>query len=224
MVLSPGLTPAGALMIPRRLEGMSEDQKQSLRQLEISPRTLAIWERIAVRIEQHGGAAIAVDYGEEGPLGDTLLAIKDHKFCDVLTDPGSADISAYVDFGAMRRVIENREPSPGALYGGVECFGPVSQQALLVSLGIGPRLEALVNGCQTQEEADRLIAGCTRLVSGDDAPGEGPGRGYDADGSGGEVEEGGDAPPPPPPPGMGIRYKAIAMVSKGMGAPVGFQQ
>jgi SAM-dependent MidA family methyltransferase len=70
MVLSPGMTPAGVLMIPRRLRGMSDEQKDSLRQLEISPRALAIWERIAVRIEHHGGAAIAIDYGEEGPLGN----------------------------------------------------------------------------------------------------------------------------------------------------------
>ena len=234
LVLSPGLTPAGALMIPRRLEGMDDEHKQGLRQLEISPRTLAIWERIASRIEQHGGAAIAIDYGEEGPLGDTLLAIKDHKFCDVLKDPGSADLSAYVDFGAMRRVIEMREPSPGALHGGVECFGPVTQQSLLVSLGIGPRLEALIDGCKTQEEADRLIEGCTRLVSGDDAAGEGPGRGYASSSTApgeGEREGGGDREgedvggdtTPPPPPGMGIRYKAIAMVSKGMGPPVGFE-
>ena len=114
MVLSPGLTPAGALMIPRRLEGMPEDVKGGLRQLEISPRTLAIWERVAARVERHGGAALAVDYGEEGPIGDSLQAIKDHAFVPVLRDPGSADLSVYVDFGAMRQVIERRaegEPS-----------------------------------------------------------------------------------------------------------------
>jgi hypothetical protein len=116
MVLSPGLTPAGALMIPRRLEGMPEDVKGGLRQLEISPRTLAIWERVAARVERHGGAALAVDYGEEGPIGDSLQAIKDHAFVPVLRDPGSADLSVYVDFGAMRQVIERRaegEPSSG---------------------------------------------------------------------------------------------------------------
>lgn len=160
------------------------------------------------------------------------MAIKDHQFCDPLRDPGSADLSAYVDFGAMRQVIESRVPSAGARFDGVECFGPVTQQAILMDLGIGSRLQALVDKCRTQEEADKLIVGCTRLVSGDDAPGDGPGRGGgggvgggdtcrgEADEVGGEGRGGSDLPPP----GMGIRYKALAMVSKGMGAPVGFQR
>ena len=66
MVLSPGLTPAGALLIPTRLDGLPSEEKEGLRQLEISPRTLAIWERVAERVEKHGGAALAIDYGEEG--------------------------------------------------------------------------------------------------------------------------------------------------------------
>lgn len=90
--------------------------------------------------------------------------------------------------------------------GGVKCYGPVTQQGLLVNLGIASRLDALVRGCTTEEDADRLISGCERLVSGDDGGG--------GDGSGGDE---------PRPAGMGIRYKAIAMVSKGLGVPVGFQ-
>ena len=200
MVLSPGLTPAGALMVPRRLEGVDAPARDGLRQLEISPRSLAIWERIAARLERHGGAAIAVDYGEEGPLGDTLQAIKDHEFVDVLTDPGRADLSAYVDFGAMRRVIECRKDS------GVECFGPVTQRDLLFGLGIGQWLEKMVEKCSTEEEVDRLIAGCERLVSGEEG----------ALGEGGKTEGAGKGA------GMGFRYKALAMVSKGLGKPAGF--
>ena len=48
-----------------------------------------------------GGIAIAIDYGDEGPLGDTLEAIKDHKFVEnPLESPGECDLSAHVDFGA----------------------------------------------------------------------------------------------------------------------------
>jgi len=67
----------------------------------------------------HGGAALAIDYGEEGPLGDTLQAIKDHEFCHILDSPGTADLSAYVDFGAMRQVIADREDTGGGGGGGV---------------------------------------------------------------------------------------------------------
>jgi NADH dehydrogenase [ubiquinone] 1 alpha subcomplex assembly factor 7 len=207
MVLSPGLTPAGALMIPRRLEGMPEATKQGLRQLEISPRALAVWERIAERLEAHGGAALAIDYGEEGPLGDSLRAIKDHAFVPPLRDPGAADLSAYVDFGAMRRVIETREPSEGAVGGGVECYGPIAQRDLLFGLGIQERLERLVGECETEEQAEKVYVACERLVGGDDVA---------AEGGGGEVAA--------RAPGMGFRYKALAMVSKGTGVPAGFQR
>ena len=203
MVLSPGLTPAGALMIPRRLEGMSEDEKSGLRQLEISPRTLAIWERVAARVERHGGAAIAVDYGEEGPVGDSLQAIKDHAFVPVLRDPGSADLSVYVDFGAMRQVIErrNREKEPRDGTGGVRCYGPVAQRDLLFRLGIQERLQALVGECETEEQAERVYEACSRLVGGDELRDDSAGAG----------------------PGMGFRYKALAIVSAGLGAPAGFE-
>ena len=203
MVLSPGLTPAGALMIPRRLEGMPEDVKGGLRQLEISPRTLAIWERVAARVERHGGAAIAVDYGEEGPVGDSLQAIKDHAFVPVLRDPGSADLSVYVDFGAMRQVIErrNREKEPRDGTGGVRCYGPVAQRDLLFRLGIQERLQALVGECETEEQAERVYEACSRLVGGDELRDDSAGAG----------------------PGMGFRYKALAIVSAGLGAPAGFE-
>ena len=165
MVLSPGLTPAGAPMIPRRLEGMPEATKQGLRQLEISPRALAVWERIAERLEAHGGAALAIDYGEEGPLGDSLRAIGP-RVVPPLRDPGAADLSAYVDFGAMRRVIETREPSEGAVGGGVECYGPIPQRDLLFGLGIQERLERLVGECETEEQAEKVCVACERLVGG----------------------------------------------------------
>jgi len=193
LVLSPGLTPAGALMIPRRLERVPKERKEGLRQLEISPRTLAVWERVAARLEAHGGAALAIDYGEEGPIGDSLRAIKNHEFVDVLRDPGSADLSVYVDFGAMREVIENRDAG-----GGVKCYGPVTQRDLLFGLGIQERLEKLVEECETEEQAERVYRACERLVGGDSGT------------------EGSD-------PGMGFRYQALAMVSRGMGVPPGFE-
>ncbi len=207
LVLSPGLTPAGALMIPKRLQGMPDDTKQSLRQLEISPRTLAIWERVAQRIETHGGAALAIDYGEEGPVGNSLQAIKDHKFCDILEQPGSADLSIYVDFGAMRQVIENRDidnsgdgSDDNSTSSGVSCFGPVSQRDLLFGLGIEKRLHALIEKCDTTEQAERVYDACARLVGGDELADDSAGIG----------------------PGMGFRYKAMAITSKGLGTPAGF--
>ena len=193
MVLSPGPTPASHVLVSRRLKAVPKEQADSLRLLELSPPSLALWDRLADHIEKHSGAVLAIDYGEEGPLGNTLEAIKDHKFVHVLDTPGEADLSAYVDFGGLRQIIEEK---PGT---GVKCYGPVTQQQLLLSLGLVARLEKLVENASSEDQADELIKGCERLV------GEGAG-----DESKGE------------PPGMGIRYKAMSMVSRGVAKPVGF--
>lgn len=47
-----------------------------------------------------------IDYGRNRPYPDSLQAIKQHKFCGLLEQPGRADLSAHVDFGAIRYVLE----------------------------------------------------------------------------------------------------------------------
>ena len=152
-------------------EGFTEEQVDSLRLLELSPPSMTLWDNLIDRIEKHSGAAIAIDYGEEGPLGNTLEAIKDHKFVHVLDTPGEADLSAYVDFGSLRQIVEEKPQT------GVKCFGPVTQQQLLLSLGLIPRLEKLVENASSEAQADGLVKGCERLVgesAGDAAKGEPP--------------------------------------------------
>ena len=193
MVLSPGPTPASHMLVSRRLKGVPQHIVDGLRLLELSPPSLSLWDRLAERIEQHSGAVLAIDYGEEGPLGDTLEAIKDHKFVHVLDSPGEADLSAYVDFGALRQIIDEKPNS------GVTCHGPITQQQFLLSLGLIPRLEKLVENATSEAQADELIKGCERLVS--DSKGDA------------EANE---------PPGMGVRYKAMCLVSRGLPKPAGF--
>ena len=193
MVLSPGPTPASHMLVPRRLKGLPKEQADSLRLLELSPPSMTLWDKLADRIEKNSGAVLAIDYGEEGPLGNTLEAIKDHKFVHVLDSPGEADLSAYVDFGALRQIVEEKPQR------GVTCYGPVTQQQLLLSLGLVARLEQLVENAASEDQANALVKGCERLV-GDGA---------------GNAETG-------EPPGMGVRYKAMCMVSRGLPKPVGF--
>jgi hypothetical protein len=99
----------------------------------------------------------------------------------------------------------------------VRSYGPVTQRALLGALGIEARLRALLERA-TDDQAEALIRGVMRLV-GDDAE--------EAEGA----EAGGDTSATPASeraakrvPGMGIRYKAMAIVHADLPPPVGFEE
>lgn len=62
----------------------------------------------------------------------TQQGFKDHQLHDVLSCPGSADLTADVDFSYLRRMAG----------GGVACLGPVTQRAFLKNMGIDTRMQA----------------------------------------------------------------------------------
>lgn len=87
------------------------------------------------RIVDERGAALVIDYGHaESALGDTLQAIGRHAYADVLSAPGTIDLTAHVDFAALRRAVEAM---------GARAFGPIDQSQLLRRLGIETRAAKL---------------------------------------------------------------------------------
>jgi SAM-dependent MidA family methyltransferase len=124
---------------------------------EISPASTALAEEIAGHIAQQGGAALIVDYGHAGTgFGETLQAIAQHKTAQVLAAPGTADISAHVDF---------TELTQAALRGGAKAFGPVAQGAFLESLGIAHRAEQLTK--KNPAQAGTIESALQRLTASD---------------------------------------------------------
>ena len=114
-----------------------------------------IAEEISRRIARDGGAALVIDYGHaETAYGDTLQAVKGHAYTDPLADPGEADLTAHVDFGALAAAFR---------LGGAATFGPVAQGEFLVSLGVAERTEALARG-QPPERAAMLRSATNRLI------------------------------------------------------------
>ncbi|WP_395667141.1 class I SAM-dependent methyltransferase, partial [Methylocella sp.] len=87
--------------------------------LEVGVAAARLMTQIGVRLATQGGALLAVDYGYEGPArGETLQAVRDHKFADPLEAPGEADLTVHVDFTALARAAK------GA---GAEVHGPTTQ-------------------------------------------------------------------------------------------------
>ena len=129
--------------------------------LERAPARDALAGALAARVAADGGAALIVDYGHERPgIGDTLQALRRHRRHDVLDDPGSADLTAHVDFCSL---------ATAARRAGARVFGPVSQGAFLRTVGIDERAAALGRGADAAEA--RTIDAALRRLTGTHAMG-----------------------------------------------------
>ena len=114
---------------------------------------------IAESIAEFGGAALFIDYGHErSGIGDTLQAVKDHQYHDVLRDPGKADLTAHVDF---QRLAETAQAVGAATY------GPITQRNFLGPLGIEHRAKQLHDAASTRQKVD-VQSGLNRLIGEDE--------------------------------------------------------
>lgn len=144
-VLAPGPTLASKTLVP---------QGTSCRQIEVCPLGGAIVEHMSKAIEKHGGCALIVDYGEDGSNRHTLRAFKKHKLHEILDNPGSADVTANVDFSFLRK----------ATHGKVQTFGPVTQGSFLQQMGIDTRMKVLLEKADSSQ-AEALQSGHRMLIS-----------------------------------------------------------
>lgn len=126
--------------------------------VEICEAAPPIVAELARRIAGHGGAALIVDYGDWRSLGDTLQALRAHERADVLSDPGSADLTAHVDF----EVLAGAASAAGS---GHSRLTP--QGVFLERLGITQRAQALARGL-TGDALDTLVAAHRRLTHPDE--------------------------------------------------------
>ncbi len=101
---------------------------------------------IAARVA-NGGCAILVDYGHWCSQGDTLQAIRDHAPVDVLDAPGTADLTAHVDFAAIAEAATPARVS-----------GMIPQGVLLERLGITARAQALARNLTGEALASHVAA------------------------------------------------------------------
>jgi SAM-dependent MidA family methyltransferase len=121
--------------------------------IETSPARDDAVRALAKRLVRLGGAALVIDYGHaRSAPGDTLQAVRDHRFAPVLDDPGELDLTAHVDFQRVAEV---------ARAAGAFVAGPAEQGAWLERLGIQARARALANAAPTR--AGEIEAARARL-------------------------------------------------------------
>ena len=123
--------------------------------VETSPARAEAVGAIAKRLVKHGGVALLIDYGHgTSAPGDTLQAVRGHRFAPVLASPGEQDLTAHVDFEAVARV------AAGA---GATVTSLVTQGEWLKRLGIEARAAALINA--NPDRAEEVRSALHRLTA-----------------------------------------------------------
>lgn len=129
--------------------------------VEISTKSIEIMRDIAGKIAKNRGIGVIIDYGyyQNNLLREhfnaTIQSVKDHQYNPLLNFVGSADITAHVDFFALKNA---------ALARGVEVEEIITQGEFLQHMGIMVRAELLKQkaGVKIKEEIDSAVE---RLVS-----------------------------------------------------------
>lgn len=118
---------------------------------------------LAKHLQRFGGAFLTIDYGStQSGFGDTLQAVKDHRFVSVYDEPGQADLTTQVDFAALLRVAHKI---------GAKCFGPITQSEFLLTLGLKERALRLMQ--QADEKQKLAIEAAFERLTNQDKTGMG---------------------------------------------------
>ncbi len=141
-------TPIAETALPAALRDAPEHAR-----FEARPAADAIMEIVCDKLARRGGALLTLDYGYgASQSGDTFQAIAGHGFTDPLAAPGTADLTAHVDFEAL-----------GACAGKLEVFPLLTQARFLLALGAGERAKALANA--NPSHADAVATDLARLTA-----------------------------------------------------------
>ncbi len=102
---------------------------------EYAPAREALCQQMAEHIQAHRGFALIFDYGHaHSAVGDTLQAVRRHKYEQIFAHPGQADLTSHVDFQALQIA---------AAAGGAKASDIVTQAEFLLGLGLLERAGAL---------------------------------------------------------------------------------
>lgn len=198
LVLSRQPTLASRLLLPHYLQATQAHGLQHApvgTVVEVAADAWNTMAQIAKMIIRRGGAALVIDYGRNGPApGGTVRAMRAHAPHPLLEAPGSADVTADVDFSYLRHAATTSggTPAPAAADSAVPCsasrstaarhrrapdapahgarasastHGPVAQRCFLDGLGGRARVRRLMQDPRLSA-ADRAALGASyeRLV------------------------------------------------------------
>jgi NADH dehydrogenase [ubiquinone] 1 alpha subcomplex assembly factor 7 len=135
-------------------DALADEPDGSIRERQAG---LALMNDLSFEINARGGGVLVIDYGHaRTAAGDTLQAMHQHEFVDPVAAPGTADLTAHVDFQQL---------AGPAVLNGCSVSGPVTQGQFLRRLGLEPRVAQLARANPAQAQA--LLAQAARLADSD---------------------------------------------------------
>ena len=123
--------------------------------IEFAPQRLEIAKEIGQRLASHKGAALIIDYGHlQTAPGDTLQAMRSHKYVELTDRPGESDITSHVDFEALGKAL---------VQGGARVHLAITQRVFLLAMGLERRAAILSSKAdgKTQAVLARSVARLT---------------------------------------------------------------
>lgn len=112
-----------------------QDDAKNDELIEVCASAHMLLDQIKTRFEANPGRALFIDYGPEATeFGDTLQALKRHEKVGVFSDPGNTDLTARVDFAALKECAESLNLASTRV---------VTQATLLSRLGLEVRAVTL---------------------------------------------------------------------------------
>jgi SAM-dependent MidA family methyltransferase len=146
-----GKPPGAAILklLSRRFPGAREHDIA-----EVEDFSLVDW--LIAQARQHMTAALLIDYGyERSASGDTLQAVRQHRYEHPLCSPGEADLTMHVNFEALTHRLTATHH--------LVCDGPATQAEFLGTLGLVERASRLMaanpaKALEIETAVQRLLA------------------------------------------------------------------
>jgi len=131
--------------------------------LEESYKSIEIMKFIAKHLKRQKGSGLIIDYGYDinpsvrtrHQYNSTVQAVKNHKYYPILESLGEADLTAHVDFYALKTVAQNSR---------MEVINTISQRDFLIKNGILLRKQTLQDKLES-EQAQLIERQVNRLIS-----------------------------------------------------------
>ena len=96
--------------------------------LETSKAASSYMLKICKFLERQYSACLVIDYGySKFSTGESLQAVKNHEFVNILEEPGECDLTSHVNFSALLNQTRDFK---------INAHGPITQNEFLIKLGI----------------------------------------------------------------------------------------